>query len=163
MVDLTGMGADAALRTVVLVALCLWASWWLASLLVAIVDPRLAARFGPPLLRGLLVGGVLAATVAPAHARSGPTGALDGLRLPERPLTEPVAPSTPPPSRRASVAHVVTPGESLWAIARRHSPAASDADLVEAVERWHATNRDVIGADPDLLQPGQRLTPPGAP
>ena len=75
---------------------------------------------------------------------------LSGLPLPERAVA---------PSRRDVV--VVRPGDSLWAIARRDlPPGASDAAVTE---RWHAiyaANRVVIGPDPDLVRPGQRLLLP---
>lgn len=58
---------------------------------------------------------------------------------------------------------VVLRGDTLWAIAARALPAdASDADVAAAVERWHAANVDVIGADPDLIRPGQVLVAPSA-
>jgi len=160
--DLTQWTLDAALRSVLLCVLAAWAAWWAVSLLVAVIDPRVAARFGPPLLRAVLVGGVLAATTLPAQASQvTPTGALDGLPLPQRPLTEaPPPPATPPAPRDL---YVVQPGDTLWAIARSRDPSASDAAVAATVTRWHAVNRDVIGPDPDLIRPGQRLVPPGAP
>ena len=43
-------------------------------------------------------------------------------------------------------------GDSLWDIAARHlGPDASAADVAVEWPRWHHANRDVIGADPDLL------------
>jgi len=59
-------------------------------------------------------------------------------------------------------AHIVLPGDSLWSIVRERAPDADDAHVEAAVERWHRANRAVIGDDPDLIQPGQRLDPPGA-
>jgi len=57
---------------------------------------------------------------------------------------------------------VVAPGDSLWSIAAQHLPAAAtDALTAAAWPRWYAVNRSVIGDDPDLLLPGQRLTVPG--
>lgn len=56
---------------------------------------------------------------------------------------------------------VVRPGDSLWAIAARHlGPEASAQDVAEAWPRWYAANRDLIGPDPDLILPGQRLAVP---
>lgn len=58
---------------------------------------------------------------------------------------------------------VVRPGDSLWAIAARHlGPQATDVQISEAWPHWHAANRDLIGDNPDLLQPGQALRPPAA-
>jgi nucleoid-associated protein YgaU len=56
---------------------------------------------------------------------------------------------------------VVHRGDSLWDIAARHLGSSPDAAEVAAEwPRWYAANRHVIGADPDLLRPGQRLAPP---
>ena len=55
--------------------------------------------------------------------------------------------------------HVVRRGESLWSIAEA-TCAADDPD-----QRWRAiwaANRAVIGDDPDLILPGQRLRLPAA-
>lgn len=56
---------------------------------------------------------------------------------------------------RAPRIHVVEPGESLWSIAGEFTDSTADqAELVAAI---HAENRAIIGADPDLIMPGQRL------
>ena len=56
---------------------------------------------------------------------------------------------------------VVRRGDSLWDIAARHLGAdASAAEIATEWPRWHAANAAVIGPDPDLLLPGQRLLPP---
>jgi nucleoid-associated protein YgaU len=63
--------------------------------------------------------------------------------------------------RRVADEVVVRRGDSLWDIAARHlGPDASAADVAAEWPRWHHANRAVIGADPDLLIPGQRLVPP---
>jgi nucleoid-associated protein YgaU len=52
-------------------------------------------------------------------------------------------------------------GDTLWHIAARHlGPGATDAEIALEWPRWHDANRDVIGADADLLVPGQQLRPP---
>lgn len=113
----------------------------------------LAVALTPRILRGVMfagVAGVLAVPAAQAEDRE-----VDGLRLPDRPL---VAVSEPP---RVQPTVVVRPGDTLWAIARAHRGSRTDvATTARAVDRWHETNRDVIGSDPDLIRPGQRLTPP---
>ena len=123
----------------------------------------------------LACGAALTAGVAhPASATEG-VDVLEGLRLPERAVTAPSparppalappvdpttvrsAPAATPP--RASRLHVVRRGESLWSIAAATSPAGADVG-----ERWRsiwAANRDVVGEDPDLILPGQRLRIPG--
>ena len=56
---------------------------------------------------------------------------------------------------------VVRPGDCLWDIAvRRLPPGASRAEVAATVTRLHALNRRLIGPDPDLLRPGQRLAVP---
>jgi hypothetical protein len=58
---------------------------------------------------------------------------------------------------------IVRPGDSLWAIAARHiGPQAADVQIAEAWPHWYAANKDLIGDNPDLLQPGQVLRPPAA-
>lgn len=157
--DLTSMGPETALRAVLTAVLLVWAAWWCVGLVVALVDRRLAARLAPPLLRALLATGAVVAVQAPSHAATSDVDSLQGLSLPERPLT---AGPTPEPTQPTESAHVVAPGDSLWSIVRERSPAADDADVGEQVRDWYRTNRAVIGPDPDLIHPGQRLDPPGA-
>jgi nucleoid-associated protein YgaU len=78
------------------------------------------------------------------------------------------APGTPPrsaPEGRTDAPEVIVHrGDSLWAIAARHlGPGATNAAIAAEWPRWWAANRDVIGPDPDLILPGQRLTPPSGP
>lgn len=78
-------------------------------------------------------------------------------RLPAAP-----APAKPPRAVPAVPAVVVVQyGDSLWRIAARHlAPGATDVEVAAAWPRWYAANRDVVGPDPGLLLPGQRLRPP---
>lgn len=111
------------------------------------------------LRRALFVGaaGALAMTPAQADRVGSPAQStvqphsLDGLRLPDRPVTA-----------TAEVSSVVVePGDTLWAIAARSlRPGASNAEIAAACSRWYAANRAVIGDDPDLIHPSQRLNPP---
>jgi LysM repeat protein len=74
---------------------------------------------------------------------------------------KPAAPASPPPDAAPPSQVVVRPGDSLWRIAARDlGPTATDDQISEAWPRWWTANRAVIGADPELIQPGQRLTPP---
>jgi Tfp pilus assembly protein FimV len=115
----------------------------------------------------LLVALVVGGGIAPSAATADPADHLTGLPLPDRAATSgPPAPRAPhiPPVSDASETHVVSPGDTLWSIAGARLPATTtDAEVAEAVVRWHTTNRAVIGADPDLLRPGQVLTPPQEP
>lgn len=61
---------------------------------------------------------------------------------------------------------VVQPGDTLWAIAagrlgtEQVGTDPSDAEIAAAVTRWHDTNRDVLGGNPDLIRPGTVLRQP---
>lgn len=56
---------------------------------------------------------------------------------------------------------VVLRGDSLWAIAARQLPTGSSAARIDAAwRRVYALNRAVVGADPNVLQPGQILHVP---
>ncbi len=71
--------------------------------------------------------------------------------------TSPTNPGTP-----AEV--VVLRGDSLWTIVARHlGPTATIEQIAAEWPRWWSANADVIGPDPDLLLPGQRLLPPPGP
>ena len=57
---------------------------------------------------------------------------------------------------------VVVRGDTLWDIAAAQlGGSPSDADVLREMTRWHDANRDVLGADPDLILPGQVLRTPG--
>lgn len=84
------------------------------------------------------------ATPAPARTREGAGAVAPG----DRP-----APGT--------AVRVVRPGDSLWSItAAALGPAASHAEVAAAWPRLYAANRAVVGPDPDLIHPGQRLALP---
>ena len=109
-----------------------------------------------------LVGGLASPALATGsgHGRHG----LVGLPLPDRatisPRHRPEADSGRPRAGPGSV--VVAPGDSLWSIAAADLPVGAPGARITA--RWHAVyaaNRSVIGPDPDLLEPGQRLRLPG--
>ncbi|MBF4161877.1 LysM peptidoglycan-binding domain-containing protein [Nocardioides acrostichi] len=75
-------------------------------------------------------------------------------------LARPSVATRPALGERPSVA-VVRPGDSLWRItAARLGPDASDADIAAAWPRLYAANAVIVGADPDLISPGQRLRVP---
>lgn len=99
-------------------------------------------------------GVAVAAIVAPAHA--------DDVRgvagQPPQPLTAAV--SAPAPGST----HLVAPGDSLWEISETRlghtgaTPSAAEVDRAWR-ELWRA-NGAVVGADPDRIEPGQRLELP---
>lgn len=77
-------------------------------------------------------------------------------------------PATPAASKPAeprsapSGDHVrVRPGDSLWSIAaHRLGAAGSPARIQGEWPRWYSANRQLIGADPNLLRPGMSLLAP---
>jgi hypothetical protein len=95
----------------------------------------------------------------PAPPTANPT-APNGPTTPRTPPSVAARPSTSPDDGRAEV--TVRPGDSLWVIAaRRLAPSPTDAEVAAAWPAWYAANRQVIGPDPSLLKPGQRLRAPG--
>ena len=55
----------------------------------------------------------------------------------------------------------VAAGDTLWDIAAvQLGPVATSADIAAEWPRWFVANRQVIGDDPDLIYPGERLAPP---
>lgn len=79
---------------------------------------------------------------------------LDGLQLPDRPI------GTTHVGRHA-LTYTVRTGDSLWAIAaRRLEPGATPSAIAAEAHLWHDANRSAIGRDPNLIFPGQLLTPP---
>ncbi|MEG9225286.1 LysM peptidoglycan-binding domain-containing protein [Aeromicrobium sp. Sec7.5] len=123
----------------------------------------LARRIAPAWLATTLSTGAL--LLAPA-AHATPAD-LDGLPLPDRapavaasgPTVEEISRPAPPGAPAATV--TVRAGDCLWDLATRHAPAAaSDREVARLTRVWHEANRAVIGADPDVLRPGQVLTIP---
>ncbi len=115
---------------------------------------------GPLAGTTLLVATAPAAAAAPAPAGvpDWPAGAPADLAvgLPDRP-------DAPAPPTAGS--HVVVRGDCLWDIAAAglsdgSGRTPSPAEIAGAAHSWWAANADVIGADPDLLLPGQVLRPP---
>lgn len=136
---------------------------------------------------GTALAGSLAApsyaTAPVAHRDDRPASVLQGLPLPERastalhvarlvagtaehaqhphratPRHRPGVPQSSAPRPRTVV---VTPGDTLWALAAASlPPGASDADVAARVALLHRTNRATVGPDPDLVLPGQELRLP---
>ena len=142
------------------------AGWlWLATTVTVLGALRGRGRYAvgvpAPLRRAVLAACGIALTgglavAGPAHATpgrphedrvAGPV-VLAGLPLPERAAAPAPAPATV----------AVAPGDTLWAIAARGlGPDASPAEIDARWRRLYDLNRAVIGPDPDLIRPAQRL------
>lgn len=114
-----------------------------------------------PGVRGLVVAATVLAALgrAPAQAATPPPAFW---------LERPSAPDRPQPATAVvelDARYRVQPGDSLWGIAARMlrdeegvQPASADVDRL-----WRSiyeANRAVVGSDPDLIFPGQRLSIP---
>jgi nucleoid-associated protein YgaU len=104
-------------------------------------------------------------TAASADERPAPRPAIAGLPLPDRvtgPARRTTHPFTAPVTQAAAPRTVVVrSGDSLWLLAAADLPA--DASAARLTARWqaiHRLNAEVIGPDPDLIHPGQRLVLP---
>jgi nucleoid-associated protein YgaU len=164
---------DAALTDLAALTLLACAAWmWVVTTAVVIEAlrgtdrPEAAPRGVPTGVRRLvlaacgvaLAGGLVSpsqaaapSTVSPPHHPPRPL--LAGLPLPDRA----VATSS---SRPRTV--LVRSGDTLWSIAADDLPEDSAAERI--TERWraiYATNSALIGPDPDVIVPGQRLRLPG--
>lgn len=136
-----------AVVTTAVTAEALHGGRWRAPGVPAVVRQLLLAACGVAVVAGL--AGPAEATTGrqdpPQTAASVVASALAGLPFPDRP--------------RGVPAEVVTvrPGDTLWQLAE---------DRLGDATRWselYATNRAVIGADPDLIHPAQRLRIPDHP
>lgn len=109
---------------------------------------------------GMLTAGASAASADPAPARPETPAASTAVAV-DWPLQPSSAPT--PDSAPVDTAVVVRPGDSLWAIAAsRLGTAATCTEIAAAVASWYAANHELIGPDPDLIHPGQRLVPPAS-
>jgi nucleoid-associated protein YgaU len=120
------------------------------------------ARCRSPLRRAvLLCCGIALAVPAGAAAADDhrlPPATIAGLPLPDR-ATGPAHPrGSEPPSHRTVV---VRAGDCLWHLAAADlSAEATDAEIEARWRAIHRLNTAVIGPDPNLLHPGQRLVLP---
>jgi nucleoid-associated protein YgaU len=170
---LAGTPFDAVLVAGCATVLSGCAAWFLlvSTVTLAAATRGRAARVpGCPdgVRRALLAacGLALVATAAPATAdQTGglPPGPVDehvlrGLPYPDRPAV-----ARRPGPRPVATEVTVRAGDSLWAIARRSLPRPGPSTDAAVDERWRQIwrlNRDVVGADPDLIHPGTTLRLP---
>lgn len=135
----------------------------------------ISARVTPVVVHRLIAAalgvGIAGGSVGTAFAATPSAGAASSIVTVSGSATQPAAaqswvappyldrPSTP--SVPAAPIVTVVPGDCLWSIAAAHLGAgASNAAIDREWRRWYAANLDVVGPDPDLLQPGQRLVAP---
>ena len=157
---------------------CLTWLWLLTTLVVLdVLRGRPVGRRGVPLgvrrwvlaaCGVTLAGGLLAPAHAdgrhPDPARPGATAALlVGLPIPDRATTTTqwLGLLARPRERRPAQVVVVAAGDTLWDLAADGLPATADDAEIE--RRWreiYRANRRAVGADPDLIRPGQRLLLP---
>ncbi len=80
----------------------------------------------------------------------------------QEPMPVPARPLGPAPTHPSRV--VVRPGDTLWHLVEVRLPSSAPAQVVaNCVSQVHRRNLAVIGADPDLIRPGQSLTLPTLP
>ena len=167
------------------VALVAWTCWCrtlVETLLALASDPAGCSGNGAARTDGigrhrrstavLLVLGLSAVGVTAPAAATGGDGPhrprLDGLQLPDLPAAPMQAAHWPTGTAACRPRPVVVaPGDSLWTIAAEqlastatHGTVPTPRAIDRSWPRWHVVNRNVIGPDPDLLQPGQRLQRP---
>lgn len=155
---------DAALVDLCLAALGAATVWAWLSAMSAVAEVWRGRAPGPGRSRSPIRRLVLAccgvALVAPSPALADDQHpapvSIDGLPMPDR--------AVGPAHHRHhadATSVVVGPGDCLWHLAAAGLPA--DATTSEIAARWHAIyrlNRTTIGADPNLIRPGQRLVLP---
>ncbi|MFV0252332.1 MAG: LysM peptidoglycan-binding domain-containing protein [Beutenbergiaceae bacterium] len=102
------------------------------------------------------------APIAPSPTAPPPTGPAPAPTPPASAPSNPAADTTPAPG---SQTYTVRPGDSLWRIAADHLADPSTAQIAAAWPSWYQVNIDTIGAEPDLIHPGQvlHLPPPQPP
>jgi nucleoid-associated protein YgaU len=116
-----------------------------------------------------------AAPAPPAAPPAAPPSVAPGTSVVAHPQWRPLSPVIEPgpltgrplrlqqPAGQAAEVTVRT-GDSLWSLsAARLGPFASDVDIALDWPRIYQANRDVIGANPHFLRPGQILRIPPAP
>jgi len=153
--------ADQALVRLCLAALLLAVTWGWAQGLTAVVEAwrGSAGTARPGAVRRLVLAacgvaavGLLVAPAADAAPGHRDPDVLTGLPLPERAVG---------PARATEPTAVVHRGDTLWSLAAAElGPGASAVAIADRWRQVYQRNRGVIGADPDLIRPGQLLRLP---
>jgi hypothetical protein len=161
-VDASAGGLVVAVTALALLLLLNVAAACLGSALAPL--DALAAGITPASVRRLAFALCGVAMTAPAVGGaataddSGPFPPLRGACAPS--VTGLPLPDLPSSPRATMIA--VHYGDSLWSIAESELPAQAPSSAVAAqAALLYTANRRIIGTDPDLILPGQRLDAPG--
>lgn len=129
--------------------------------------PRSRGRGVAAAYRRLVLGAcgvaLAAGSAAPAMATPGPVHLAPRSAAAAVPAAVPVTPPTSGVGSHGADPDdiVVHRGDSLWRLAAERLPQdASNATIAHTWRRLYAANESLIGADPDHLEPGQRLARP---
>lgn len=126
------------------------ASWAAAAAAVCVLCSLLRAKRAGSAVAALVVavgatiGGVASADSPHPHPSARPSLAWTASGI----------------HQRAASDVVVRAGDCLWAITERELRDPSAARVSARWPSWWRTNRRVIGSDPNLIHPGQRLRRP---
>ena len=142
-----------ALCLAALAAAALWACLVSACVVVEVWRARRQGR--RVRLRQVVLTCCGVALAVPVGQASADDRGLAGLPMPDRAIGPARHHAPPAPSV------VVRPGDCLWHLAARDLPVGATHQQVTT--RWRAIyrlNRALIGPDPDVIEPGQRLVLP---
>jgi len=163
-----GSEYDALLLALAAWVLLVCAAWAVLIGIAAVVETTSAGRLPatawvgcPRSLRRVLLTGLGVALVGTGPLQATATASAEApLPVPARPVG--MVQSDDEAEPRPGL--VVRPGDSLWRIAERRLHSSASVDEVAAlVHRLHQRNHGVIGPDPDVIRPGQRLAVPPRP
>jgi nucleoid-associated protein YgaU len=134
------------------------AATWTAALVAGYLAVRgiaAALRVGRVAAKAAVGVGLATALVGGGAAFAGSGGGASG---------PPAVSADWPTGKRAAEVPAVTvrPGDCLWDIAAHRLAHPTSARVAAAWPRWWLANRVLIGVDPDLVRPGQRLRPPSS-
>lgn len=139
-----------------------WGTLLLGVSLVSTIAPGGAAAAPTAAARSIDDGSSASSQVGPAPVwvpEADPAPAPEWIPIPVR--SHPPVSLTAPrqsPAEESTREVVVRRGDTLWDLAAAYLPQeATDAEIAAEWQRWYAANRAVIGADPDLILPGQVL------
>lgn len=125
------------------------------------VTPRLARRIAVALFGVLGLSGIATPSYAsevPDLNRGAPTAQPSGV------VDNQSGVSTMAPMPRSTTAITVRTGDTLWALAQDQLEDAGHQVTDRRIDRlwrvWFQLNRQTIGDDPDVIQPGMRLEQP---